>query len=165
MIGYSVTFAALPRVAQAESEEERRARAHQYVFLTFAATVAVTIPVLLLAPEILRIFFGGDFVQATGVTRVLLVASIALGTGRVLEAVLKGVNRPLHAGLAEGAGLIVTAVGLGRPPADLGADGRRDHLPRRVFGHRLRGSAPRQPRPRDERRRAARPGIATATSV
>lgn len=45
-------------------------------------------------------------------TRVLLVASVALGTGRVLEAVLKGVNRPLHAGLAEGAGLIVTAVGL-----------------------------------------------------
>jgi O-antigen/teichoic acid export membrane protein len=112
MIGYSVTFAALPRVAQAESAQERRARAHRYVFLTFAATVAVTIPVLLLAPEILRIAFGGDFVQATGVTRVLLVASIALGTARVLEAVLKGLNRPLHAGLAEGAGLIVTAVGL-----------------------------------------------------
>jgi ABC-type Co2+ transport system permease subunit len=43
---------------------------------------------------------------------VLLVASIPLGTARVLEAVLKGVNRPLHAGFAEGAGLIVTAVGL-----------------------------------------------------
>ena len=123
MIGYSVTFAALPRVAQAESAEERRARAHRYVFLTFAATVAVTIPVLLLAPEILRIFFGGDFVQATGVTRVLLVASIALGTGRVLEAVLKGVNRPLHAGLAEGAGLIVTAVGLGALLPTLGLMG------------------------------------------
>ena len=67
---------------------------------------------MLLAPEILRIVFGSDFVQATGVTRVLLVASIALGTGRVLGAVLKGANRPLHAGLAEGAGLIVTAAGL-----------------------------------------------------
>jgi O-antigen/teichoic acid export membrane protein len=112
MIGYSVTFAALPRVAQAESAQERRARAHRYVFLTFAATVALTIPVLLLAPEILRIVFGGDFVKVTGVTRVLLAASVALGTARVLEAVLKGANRPLHAGLAEGAGLIVTAVGL-----------------------------------------------------
>jgi O-antigen/teichoic acid export membrane protein len=112
MIGFSVTFAALPRVAQAESAQERRARAHQYVFLTFAATAAVTVPVLLLAPDILRVVFGSDFVQATGVTRVLLVASIALGTGRVLGAVLKGVNRPLHAGLAEGAGLIVTAAGL-----------------------------------------------------
>jgi O-antigen/teichoic acid export membrane protein len=112
MIGYSVTFAALPRVAQAKSAEERRARAHRYVFLTFISTAAVTVPVLLLAPEILRIVFGADFVQATGVTRVLLVASIPLGTARVLEAVLKGINRPLHAGLAEGAGLIVTAVGL-----------------------------------------------------
>ena len=112
MIGYSVTFAALPRVAQAKSAEERRARAHRYVFLTFISTAAVTVPVLLLAPEILRIVFGADFVQATGVTRVLLVASIPLGTARVLEAVLKGINRPLHAGFAEGAGLIVTAVGL-----------------------------------------------------
>jgi O-antigen/teichoic acid export membrane protein len=112
MIGYSVTFAALPRVAQAKSAEERRARAHRYVFLTFISTAAVTVPILLLAPEILRIVFGADFVQATGVTRVLLVASIPLGTARVLEAVLKGTNRPLHAGLAEGAGLIVTAVGL-----------------------------------------------------
>ena len=112
MIGYSVTFAALPRVAQAKSAEERRARAHRYVFLTFISTAAVTVPVLLLAPEILRIVFGADFVQATGVTRVLLVASIPLGTARVLEAVLKGMNRPLHAGFAEGAGLIVTAVGL-----------------------------------------------------
>jgi O-antigen/teichoic acid export membrane protein len=112
MIGFSVTYAALPRVAQADSAAERQARAHEYVFLTFASTAVVTIPVFLLAPEILRIVFGSDFVGATDVTRVLLVASIALGTGRVLEAVLKGVNRPLHAGLAEGAGLTVTAVGL-----------------------------------------------------
>jgi O-antigen/teichoic acid export membrane protein len=54
---------------------------------------------------------------------VLLVASIALGTGRVLEAVLKGLNRPLHAGLAEGAGLIVTAVGLGALLPTLGLMG------------------------------------------
>ena len=45
-------------------------------------------------------------------TRILLIASIALGTGRVLEAALKGANRPLDAGIAEGAGLAVTAVGL-----------------------------------------------------
>jgi O-antigen/teichoic acid export membrane protein len=112
MIGFSVAFATLPAVAQADTTVGRRARAHRYVFLTFAATTVVALPLIVLAPEILRIVFGGDFVDATDATRVLLVASIALGTGRVLSAVLKGANRPLDAGIAEGVGLAVTAVGL-----------------------------------------------------
>ena len=70
-----------------------------------------TIPVLLLAP---RSFASSSAATSSRPPAWLgvLVASVALGTGRVLESVLKGVNRPLHAGLAEGAGLIVTAAGL-----------------------------------------------------
>ncbi len=112
MIGYSVALAALPAVAKADTPDERQARAHEYVFLTALSTTVVVIPLLLLTPDILRIVFGPDFVPATDVTRILLVASIALGTGRVLGAALKGVNRPLDAGIAEGVGLVVTAVGL-----------------------------------------------------
>jgi O-antigen/teichoic acid export membrane protein len=112
MIGFSVALAALPAVAKADSADDRRSQAHEYVFLTALSTTAVVIPLVVLAPEILRIVFGPDFVPATDVTRILLVASIALGTGRVLGAALKGVNRPLDAGIAEGAGLAVTAVGL-----------------------------------------------------
>ena len=40
------------------------------------------------------------------------MASVVLGTSRVLGAVLKGANRPLDATIAEGAGLIVTLAGL-----------------------------------------------------
>jgi enterobacterial common antigen flippase len=112
MIGSSVALAALPAVAKAEETGERRAKAHEYVFLTALSTTLVVIPLLILTPEILRIVFGPDFVAATDVTRILLVASIALGTGRVLGAALKGLNRPLDAGVAEGVGLAVTAVGL-----------------------------------------------------
>jgi O-antigen/teichoic acid export membrane protein len=112
LIGYSVALAALPAVAKGDTSADRRAKAHEYVFLTALSTTAVVIPLLVLTPEILRIVFGPAFAPATDVTRILLVASIALGTGRVLEAVLKGVNRPLDAGIAEGAGLAVTAVGL-----------------------------------------------------
>jgi enterobacterial common antigen flippase len=112
LIGYSVALATLPGVAKADTSGERRAKAHEYVFLTTLSTAAVVIPLLLLAPVILRVVFGPDFVAATGVTRILLVASIALGTSRVLEAALKGVNRPLDASIAEGVGLVVTAVGL-----------------------------------------------------
>jgi antigen flippase len=112
MVGYSVAFAALPAVAKADSSDESVRRAREYVSLTFVATAAVALPLLLLAPEILRIAFGSDFVAATDLSRILLVASISLGTGRVLGATLKGVNRPLDAGASEGAGLAVTAVGL-----------------------------------------------------
>jgi O-antigen/teichoic acid export membrane protein len=112
MIGYSVGYAALPAVAKAGSSDERLHRAREYVFLTFAVTAAVAIPLVFLAPDILRIAFGSKFVAATDLSRILLVASISLGTGRVLAAVLKGINRPLDAGAAEGAGLVVTAIGL-----------------------------------------------------
>ena len=112
MIGYSVALAALPAVAEADAPDERQARAHEYVFLTALSTTVVVIPLLLLTPDILRIVFGPDFVPATDVTRILLVASIALGTGRVLGAALKEVDRPLDAGIAEGVGFVVTAIRL-----------------------------------------------------
>ena len=123
LIGYSVSLAALPAVAKADTPLDRQAKAHEYVFLTALATTAVVIPLLALTPEILRIVFGPDFVGATDVTRILLIASIALGTGRVLEAALKGVNRPLDAGISEGAGLAVTAVGLALLLPILGLEG------------------------------------------
>jgi enterobacterial common antigen flippase len=44
--------------------------------------------------------------------RILIVGAVALSTGRALAGVLKGVGRPLDAGLADGAALVVTAVGL-----------------------------------------------------
>jgi enterobacterial common antigen flippase len=111
-IGHSVALATLPAVAKADTRDDRLAKAHEYVFLTAATTAVLVIPLIILAPQILRIVFGPDFVAATDVTRILLIASVTLGTGRVLGAVLKGVNRPLDAGIAEGVGLAVTAVGL-----------------------------------------------------
>jgi O-antigen/teichoic acid export membrane protein len=112
MIGYSVAFAALPAVAQAENSRDRVRSAREYVSLTFAITALVAVPLILVAPDVLRIAFGEDFVAATDLSRILLASSIALGTGRVLAAVLKGVNRPLDAGIAEGFGLAVTGAGL-----------------------------------------------------
>jgi O-antigen/teichoic acid export membrane protein len=46
------------------------------------------------------------------VCRVLLVATVALSTGRAVGAVLKAINRPLDAGIAETLALLVTIAAL-----------------------------------------------------
>jgi O-antigen/teichoic acid export membrane protein len=112
LIGYSVVYAALPAVAAKSSRDEQRLAARRYVSGTLVISLAVAIPLLVFAPTILRLAFGGEFAGAADVTRVLVVASVVLGTSRVLGAVLKGANRPLEATIAEGAGLAVTLVGL-----------------------------------------------------
>lgn len=112
LIGYSVVYAALPAIAAKPSQDEQRLAARRYVSGTLVISLAVAIPLVVFAPTILSLAFGGAFAGAAEVTRVLLVASVVLGTSRVLGAVLKGANRPLDATIAEGVALAVTLVGL-----------------------------------------------------
>jgi O-antigen/teichoic acid export membrane protein len=112
LIGYSVAYAALPGIAARATRTERRNAARRYVSGTLVISLAPAIPLFVFAPTILRVAFGGEFSGATEVMRILLAASVALGTSRVLGAVLKGANRPLDATIAEGAGIAVTLVGL-----------------------------------------------------
>jgi O-antigen/teichoic acid export membrane protein len=72
----------------------------------------VTVPLVVLTPFIIELAFGANFADAAGAARILLVAGVALALARVLEAVLKGANRPLDAGAAEGIGLVFTCIGL-----------------------------------------------------
>lgn len=112
LIGFSVVYAALPAVAAKATRGERRLAARRYVSGTLVISLATAIPLFLFAPSILRVAFGSEFVGIADVLRILLVASVVLGTSRVLGAVLKGANRPLDATIAEGAGIAVTVVGL-----------------------------------------------------
>lgn len=123
LIGYSVVYAALPAIAAKPSRDEQRLAARRYVSGTLVISIAVAIPLLVFAPTILRLAFGGEFAGAAEVTRILLVASVVLGTSRVLGAVLKGANRPLDATIAEGAAIAVTVVGLATLLPALGTTG------------------------------------------
>ena len=123
LIGYSVVYPALPAIAAEPSRDEQRLAARRYVSGTLVVSTAVAIPLLVFAPTILRIAFGGEFAGAAEVTRILLVASVVLGTSRVLGAVLKGANRPLDATIAEGAAIAVTLVGLATLLPALGTTG------------------------------------------
>ena len=112
LLGYSVSSVALPVVASLDDLAERRRAAARYVRLTLVGTTAVAIPIAAAAPLIVNLAFGSSFDGAVNVARVLVLASVLLATARVLGSVLKGVGRPLDAGVAELAGLAVTGVAL-----------------------------------------------------
>jgi O-antigen/teichoic acid export membrane protein len=112
LIGMSVGMMALPAMARQDSDRARIAVARRYVSLTIVASLAVAVPAVLMAPLLIDFAFGDRFASATDSARLLLLASVVFGVSRVLGSILKGLNRPLDAGLAEGGGLVVTFAGL-----------------------------------------------------
>ena len=112
LIGTSVALVALPAAASADSPAAQRGAARRYVGLTFCASLAVTAPLLLFTPSLIKAAFGPEFRGATDSAQILVVAGMILATSRALQGVLKGTNRPLDASIAEGVGLAVTAPGL-----------------------------------------------------
>lgn len=112
LIGFSFAVISLPMIARFDSLAERQRVGHLFVTATLFCATLVSIPVFLLEEELIRFFFGADFVDAAGVGRVLLVAGVVFGLNRVLEAILQGLGRPLESSIGEGVALAVTAAGL-----------------------------------------------------
>lgn len=112
LVGQSVGMSALPLVARLEPGPERTELAGRLVRMTLVLSLLVTIPLLVFTSTLITTLFGEDFRSATDVCRVLLVASVVYSTGRALDAVLKGVGRPLDAGIAAVIALLATIAGL-----------------------------------------------------
>jgi O-antigen/teichoic acid export membrane protein len=108
LVGTSVSFVALPAVARLEMGEARKSAARRYIAVTFLISTIATVPLLLFTRGLIELLFGTAFGGAANVCRVLLLAAIALSTGRAVQAILKAVNRPLDAGIAETLALVVT---------------------------------------------------------
>jgi O-antigen/teichoic acid export membrane protein len=112
LVGSSVATAAFPVVAQMDAGDRRRDAVRGFVRLALAVSIAVALPVALLAPTLIGFFFKSAYLDATGVCRLLMVAAVILSTNRVLGACLKALGRPLDVGLAEFMALGVTVGGL-----------------------------------------------------
>ncbi len=112
LVGFSFALVALPMIARLESLAERQRMARLIVAATWLCATAVSIPIFIAEPALIRLLFGEDFADAAGVGRVLLVAGIVFALNRVLEAVLQAVGRPLESSLGEGLALAMTAAGL-----------------------------------------------------
>lgn len=112
LVGMSVYLVALPAVASLESGSAQATAARRLVALTFVLSTVVSVPIVLFAPALIELFFGGAFLPAADVARVLVVAAIAFSTNRALGAVLKAIGRPLDPGVAEIIALGATVGGL-----------------------------------------------------
>ena len=111
LVGYSIALVALPATARAPAVR-RALEARTFVGAATATSILVTVPILIFTPQIVELFFGPGFAEAATVARILLVGAVAFSTSRVLEAVLQAIGRPLDAGIAEGAALAFTLIGL-----------------------------------------------------
>jgi O-antigen/teichoic acid export membrane protein len=112
LVGAAVAKAILPNVASREPGPDRDLLARRLISATLIMSALISVPVLVLATPLITLLFGHAFAPAAGVARILVVAAVALSTNRALEAVLRGVGRPLDAGVAEFVALGATAVGL-----------------------------------------------------
>jgi O-antigen/teichoic acid export membrane protein len=112
LVGFSFALVALPMVARLETLAERQRTARLVVSATFVCATAVSVPIFVAEPALIRLLFGDDFAGAAGVGRVLLAAGIVFALNRVLEALLQAVGRPLESSIGEGVALAVTAAGL-----------------------------------------------------
>jgi O-antigen/teichoic acid export membrane protein len=112
IIGSATSMVVLPVIASLRAPAERVAAATRYVGWVLVGATCIALPMVAFTPLLIRVLFGEQFLAATGVARVLLLAAILLSANRVIGAVLKGVGRPLDAGLAEGLSLVATVAGL-----------------------------------------------------
>lgn len=111
-IGLTVAFVALPEVARLDAGPERTLLARRLVSMTLLASAVVAVPAVILAPILVKLFFGGTFGAAVAVTRILGIATICYSTTRSIEAVLRALGKPLDAGIAEFIALGITAISL-----------------------------------------------------
>lgn len=112
LVGSTVSLLALPELARLRDVAARAALARRLGLITIVGAFGVTVPVLLLVPEVLRLAFGPAFADAATPARILLVGAIALTTARFLGAVLKGLGLPLQAAGGELCALAVTVPAL-----------------------------------------------------
>ncbi|MEJ7787375.1 MAG: oligosaccharide flippase family protein [Solirubrobacteraceae bacterium] len=112
LIGGSVAWVALPAVAAQPPGAKRTRTARRFVSLTLALTTACCVPLIVFAPQIIDLFFGAEYAEAADISRILLVAVVVFATNRSLEAILRAVDRPLDAGVAEIIALAVTLAAL-----------------------------------------------------
>jgi O-antigen/teichoic acid export membrane protein len=112
LIGASIGVAALPNIARLDSREEQALLARRMVSASLIISIVVSVPIIVLAPLLIKLFFGSAFSIGGDITRVTAVASISFSTTRTLEGVLRGVGRPLDAGIAEVVALGGTVISL-----------------------------------------------------
>lgn len=111
MIGSSIGMVMLPKLAGV-SPDQARPLLLRAAPGAFWLSIVVAVPLLILAPLLVSFLFGHAFEAMANTTRILLVAAVPLSLSRSLGAALRGLGRPLEAGVGDVLAIAVTIAGL-----------------------------------------------------
>lgn len=106
----SISDALMPEVAASTDAEFASLLMAKSLRLTMYAQILALIPLWLAAPYILGWVFGAGFVEATGVLRILLVASIVWSAALIVISGLNGFGNPGLSTVARVASAVTTVV-------------------------------------------------------
>jgi O-antigen/teichoic acid export membrane protein len=104
--------ALMPEVAASETTNKAELLVGRMLRLTIYMHAVILIPLVLIAPLILRLLFGASFVPAAGALRWLLVAAGVWGISSIVISGLRGFGYPVLSTLARFSAAVVTAIAL-----------------------------------------------------
>jgi O-antigen/teichoic acid export membrane protein/O-antigen ligase len=123
VVATSIGVVAYPQVAAELDRDAARRAMWRFFFVGFALSALVVGALELMAGELISLFFGEDFTEATTIAQILLLASLFMAGRRVLTDGINGLGYPGFGTIAEVTSWILLLPGLAILLPWLGAEG------------------------------------------
>ena len=123
VVATSIGFVAYPQVAAERDRASARRAMWRFFFLGLGLSALVVGFLELMAGQLITLFFGEDFTEATAITEILLLASLFMAGRRVLTDGINGIGHPGFGTIAEITSWILLIPGLAILLPWLGAEG------------------------------------------
>jgi O-antigen/teichoic acid export membrane protein len=123
VVAASIGVVAYPQVAAELDRHAARRAMWRFFFLGLALSALVVGVLELMAGELISLFFGEDFTEATTIAQILLLASLFVAARRVLTDGVNGLGYPGYGTIAEVTSWIVLLLGLAILLPWMGAEG------------------------------------------
>ena len=101
VVGLSVGFVAYPRVASQPDRASARRAMWKYFFLGAGLALCVVGVLEVVVGQLVTLFFGAEFVDATPIARILILGTLFMAARRVLTDGLNGMGHPGLGTIAE----------------------------------------------------------------
>jgi O-antigen/teichoic acid export membrane protein/O-antigen ligase len=123
VLATSIGAVAYPQVAAERDRTSARRAMWRFFFLGLVLSALVVGALVLMANEIITLFFGEEFTEATAIAQILLLASLFMAGRRVLTDGVNGLGHPGYGTIAEVTSWIVLLPGVAILLPRLGAEG------------------------------------------
>jgi len=110
--GGALGTVAMPHVASAVDDKQRRVNAGSLFRLSIVMIVPIAIAIFLLAGLLVPLVYGKQFAGAVPIVRVLVLGMVAAALRQVLGDCLRGAGRPLTGTISEVSGWLIAIIGL-----------------------------------------------------